>query len=80
MHLFTHYEKKEVQATVHIVTRLDRNTSGLVLIAKHRHAHHLLGLMQQEQGIKRTYEAFGIGVLLNRDKGNNRCPNGRKSG
>ena len=28
--------------TPHIVTRLDRNTTGLVLLAKHGHIHHLL--------------------------------------
>ena len=54
--LVHYYEKSCFRAAVHIVTRLDRNTSGLVLVAKHRHAHHLLGLMQRKFGIKRKYK------------------------
>jgi len=56
--LVYHYEKTGNASAIHIVTRLDRNTSGLVLIAKHRHAHHLLGLQQQQGKIHRYYEAF----------------------
>ena len=76
--LVYYYEKKEVRAAVHIVTRLDRNTSGLVLVAKHRHAHHLLSLMQQEYSIHRTYEALVSGVLLQETKTID-APIGRKS-
>ena len=36
------YFKKNHYSTIpHIVTRLDKNTTGLVLIAKHRHIHAL---------------------------------------
>ncbi|MCR2820979.1 RluA family pseudouridine synthase [Lederbergia panacisoli] len=56
--LVYHYEKAGNASAIHIVTRLDRNTSGLVLIAKHRHAHHLLSLQQQKGQIRRYYEAF----------------------
>ncbi|MEK3887391.1 RluA family pseudouridine synthase [Bacillus sp. FSL K6-3431] len=58
-----YYQQKDIAAAVHIVTRLDRNTSGLVLIAKHRHAHHLFSLMQREHAIIRTYESFVTGQL-----------------
>ncbi|MCJ7840351.1 RluA family pseudouridine synthase [Lederbergia sp. NSJ-179] len=58
-----HYEQIGLASTVHIVTRLDRNTSGLVLIAKHRHAHHLLSLMQKKGDIHRYYEAFVEGKM-----------------
>lgn len=61
--LVYYYEKNNIHSAVHIVTRLDRNTSGLVLIAKHRHAHHLFSLMQQQRQIDRTYEAIVQGVL-----------------
>src|SRR5699024_12662987 len=37
-----HYEKHQFPYTVHVVTRLDRDTSGLLLIAKHRYSHSLL--------------------------------------
>ncbi|MBS4221346.1 RluA family pseudouridine synthase [Bacillus sp. FJAT-49682] len=61
--LVHYYEQTNVLAAVHIVTRLDRNTSGLVLAAKHRHAHHLLSVMQQKQSLYRFYEALAEGVF-----------------
>lgn len=72
-----YYQKKSIEATVHIVTRLDRNTSGLVLVAKHRYMHHLLSQMQQKRQIKRTYEALVSGVMGNRS-GTIDAPIGRK--
>jgi 23S rRNA pseudouridine1911/1915/1917 synthase len=59
--LIGYYEKSGVTATTHIVTRLDRDTSGLVLIAKHSHVHHLFSKSQRTGGVKRTYEAFAEG-------------------
>lgn len=64
--LIGHYEQKGLKATAHIVTRLDRDTSGIVLIAKHRHVHHLLSEQQKAKGVKRVYEAFAEGVFTNR--------------
>ncbi|QQZ08203.1 RluA family pseudouridine synthase [Heyndrickxia vini] len=75
--LIGYYQKKSIDATVHIVTRLDRNTSGLVLVAKHRYIHHLLSKMQQKRMIKRTYEALVEGILSN-DSGTIDAPIGRK--
>lgn len=75
--LLGYYQKNGIEATVHIVTRLDRNTSGLVLIAKHRHIHHLLSQMQKERLIKRTYEAL-IGGVIFEDNGIIEAPIGRK--
>lgn len=63
--LLFYYQKKELPYTVHIVTRLDKDTSGLVLIAKHRHAHHLLSKQLQAGKISRTYEAIVHGHLAN---------------
>ncbi|MBU0278894.1 RluA family pseudouridine synthase [Gemella sp. zg-570] len=37
-----YFVKNNFSTIPHIVTRLDKNTSGLVLIAKHRHIHSLL--------------------------------------
>src|SRR5699024_3289033 len=39
--LLAHYKKNNIPYTVHVVTRLDRDTSGLLLIAKHRYSHSL---------------------------------------
>lgn len=43
---------------IHIVTRLDRDTSGLLLIAKHRLAHALLDRQLQQKGLSRQYYAL----------------------
>lgn len=56
--LIGYFQSIQLQATIHIVTRLDRDTSGLVLVAKHRHVHHLLSQQQKSGLIKRTYMAF----------------------
>lgn len=63
--LIGYYEQKGIRATAHIVTRLDRDTSGIVLIAKHRHVHHLMSEQQKAKGVKRIYEAFAAGALMN---------------
>jgi len=75
--LVGYYKRAGIQATSHIVTRLDRDTSGIVLIAKHRHVHHLFSKMQQNGLVKRTYEAFA-GGLLTADSGTIIEPIGRK--
>jgi len=59
-----YYRQNKIQATTHIVTRLDRNTSGIVLIAKHRHIHHLMSKQQKAGSLRRTYEAFAEGVFI----------------
>lgn len=41
-YLLFEYEKRGYPCTAHIVTRLDRDTSGLMLIAKHAYSHSLL--------------------------------------
>ncbi|WP_413063845.1 RluA family pseudouridine synthase [Siminovitchia sp. 179-K 8D1 HS] len=71
------YEQKGLSAAIHIVTRLDRNTSGLVLVAKHRHAHHLFGILQQKNEIGRSYEGFASGIL-SKTSGIIDAPIGRK--
>jgi 23S rRNA pseudouridine1911/1915/1917 synthase len=75
--LVGYYDMIGITATSHIVTRLDRNTSGLVLIAKHRHAHHLFSEAQKRGQVKRTYEAFASGIISD-DQGRIEEPIGRK--
>ncbi|MBP3040129.1 RluA family pseudouridine synthase [Bacillaceae bacterium Marseille-Q3522] len=58
-----YYRKINLPSTVHIVTRLDRNTSGLVLIAKYQHVHHLFSKEQKNHLVKRTYAAFAEGAI-----------------
>lgn len=76
--LVGYYEETGIEATSHIVTRLDRNTSGLVLIAKHRHVHHLFSLAQRSGRLKRTYEAFASGQMAD-NFGRIQQPIGRKA-
>ncbi len=56
--LIGYYEQKNINSTVHVVTRLDRDTSGLMCIAKHRHIHHLMSEQQKNGGVHREYEAI----------------------
>ncbi|MBZ6528199.1 RluA family pseudouridine synthase [Aerococcaceae bacterium DSM 111021] len=43
---------------IHIVTRLDRDTTGLMLIAKHRLAHAYMDRLIQSKGITKIYYAL----------------------
>lgn len=76
--LIGYYGSQGIKATAHIVTRLDRDTSGIVLVAKHRHVHHLLSKQQKSGMVKRTYEALAEGVFKEND-GTVIQPIGRKS-
>jgi 23S rRNA pseudouridine1911/1915/1917 synthase len=76
--LVGYYQSSGVEATSHIVTRLDRNTTGLVLVAKHRHVHHLFSKQQKSGDVKRTYEALACGVILGHN-GKIEQPIGRKT-
>jgi 23S rRNA pseudouridine1911/1915/1917 synthase len=76
--LLGYYLEIGLSAATHIVTRLDRNTSGLVLVAKHRHVHHLLSEQQKSGLVKRTYVALVHGDLVEKS-GTVIAPIGRKS-
>lgn len=77
--LLGYYEKHSIPYTVHVVTRLDRDTSGLMLIAKHRYSHSQLATSQKAGGVKRKYVAIVEGHLKKR-KGTIHQPIGRKEG
>lgn len=61
--ILAYYEENEVPYTVHVVTRLDRDTSGLLLVAKHRHSHSLIAQSQISGQVKRSYQAIIEGHL-----------------
>lgn len=48
----------KIAATVHVVTRLDRDTSGLICLAKNRHIHHLLSAQIIANQFQRSYVAM----------------------
>lgn len=53
-----HYEKTDQQSAFHPVTRLDRDTFGIVLLAKNAHIHQLF----QKIKVEKTYHALTFGV------------------
>ena len=61
--VLSHLQRGDVASTVHVVTRLDRDTSGLMCIAKHRHIHHLMSEQQKARAIHREYEALVHGEV-----------------
>lgn len=77
-HLKGYYETIGLDSAIHIVTRLDRETSGLMLIAKNRFAHARLSKTLQKGLLKRRYQAFVTGHLLS-DSGSIEAPIGRNS-
>ena len=76
--LVGYYQLRGILATAHIVTRLDRDTSGIVLIAKHRHVHHLMSKQQKAGKVNRMYEALASGGFFE-DQGTVNRPIGRRS-
>ncbi|MFD1174327.1 RluA family pseudouridine synthase [Oceanobacillus picturae] len=60
--LLGHYKNHDVTNTVHIVTRLDRDTSGLMLVAKNSYSHSRLSAFQKDGKVKRQYQAVVEGT------------------
>lgn len=58
-----YFQQQNIASTVHIVTRLDRDTSGLMIVAKHRHIHHLMSEQQKSGTVHREYEALVHGQV-----------------
>lgn len=56
-----YFEKNYPNKQVHIVTRLDRDTSGLMLFAKHGYAHARLDKQLQKRSIEKRYFALVSG-------------------
>jgi 23S rRNA pseudouridine1911/1915/1917 synthase len=58
-----YYQQHNIPGTFHAVNRLDKDTSGIVLVAKHRFAHSLMSKKQREKTIQREYIALVHGKL-----------------
>ena len=54
-----HYQATGQNSAFHPLTRLDRDTFGIVLIAKNSHIHALLS---EKQKIQKTYHALVLGI------------------
>ena len=65
--VLAHFADTGVSALPHPVHRLDRDTTGLVLFAKHSVAHQRLDRQMRGRLIKRTYLAVVAGLLKPRE-------------
>ena len=65
---------------VHVVTRLDKDTSGLMLFAKHGYAHSLLDKMLQKKGVTKRYFALVHTSVQLEQSAEIQVPIGRKEG
>lgn len=59
--ILAYYEEIGLASTVHFVNRLDKDTSGLLIVAKYRHIHHLM--TENLAAINRKYYALVTGNL-----------------
>lgn len=60
--VLAYYQATGQPCAFHPVTRLDRDTFGLVLLAKNSHIHHLLNDSHMAGELEKTYEALVYGV------------------
>ena len=74
-----HFEKNGGPTTIRPVNRLDKNTSGLILVAKNMHSSGILSTLLAQKKIKRSYLAFVEGCPEN-DKGRIDAPIARQDG
>ncbi|MGN0485118.1 MAG: RluA family pseudouridine synthase [Lachnospiraceae bacterium] len=58
-----YYEKQKIPFTFRCVNRLDRDTSGLTVIAKHMLSSHLLSQAVRTRNLHREYLAIADGIL-----------------
>ena len=66
--LLYHWQSKGESFRFRPVHRLDKDTSGLLVIAKNQYAHHKLALQLFDRSLKRIYRAIVHGYV-NEDKG-----------
>lgn len=59
--LLGYYERTGQKSAVHLVNRLDRDTFGVVLVAKNAHIHALLCEQMQSGQVRKTYHAAVYG-------------------
>ena len=56
-----YYQKTGQDCAFHPVTRLDRDTFGIVLVAKNAHVHALFNQLHIEERLEKTYHALVLG-------------------
>lgn len=73
-----HWQHKNIQGKIRFVNRLDRDTSGIVVIAKNKYSHHFIQNEMVYNRVKKTYLAVVEGIPLNNEDTIN-LPIGRES-
>ncbi len=58
-----YFLQKGIDAKVRFINRLDRNTSGIILISKNTYAHEFIQKQLKEQQVIKTYWALVEGIL-----------------
>ena len=56
-----YYQKTGQKCAFHPITRLDRDTFGIVLLAKNAHIHGILNQFHTEGKLQKTYHALVLG-------------------
>lgn len=59
--VIAYYQKTGQNCAFHPITRLDRDTFGIVLLAKNAHVHALLNQLHTEGKLQKTYHALVFG-------------------
>lgn len=59
--VIAYYEKTGQKAAFHPITRLDRDTFGIVLLAKNAHVHAKLNELHNQGKLQKTYHALTFG-------------------
>ena len=59
--VLAYYEKTGQKCAFHPITRLDRDTFGIVLLAKNPHVHAIFTQQQEDKAIQKTYHAQVLG-------------------
>lgn len=60
--VYGYYRRTGQRCAFHPVTRLDRDTFGLVLLAKNAHMHHILNDYHAQGLLEKTYTAWVLGA------------------
>ena len=60
--IYKYFKEHNIKSTVHFVNRLDYETSGLIIIAKHQYIHHLFNYVN----INKYYYCIVENILINK--------------
>lgn len=61
--IYHHWQEKKESCKVRFINRLDRDTSGIVCIAKNKYVHHFVQQQMVDRKVKKIYRAIVEGKL-----------------